>query len=92
MIFLDEIPKDKIQRDMLEFDSLMNGAEFKKFIDFMDQTNKFSGIILKKAELDKNFNKVYTQAVEKITELQFIDLDESDSDESFIEILGKFGG
>ena len=89
---MDEIPKDKIQRDMLEFDSLMNGAEFKKFIDFMDQTNKFSGIILKKAELDKNFNKVYTQAVEKITELQFIDLDESDSDESFIEILGKFGG
>jgi len=83
---------DKMHKDMVEFENLMNGAEFKKFLDFMDQTNKFSGIILKKAEMEENYNKVYSKAVEKITELQFMDLEEDDNNDSFLEMLGQCGG
>lgn len=49
-------------------------------------TAKLNGIILRKAELDKDFEKVYSRVFEKIFEVRFL------SDEDFLEIFGDVSG
>lgn len=52
--------------------------------ELLTLTAKLNGIILKKAELENNFDKVYSRVLEKIVEVEF--------DEDFLSILGEVGG
>jgi hypothetical protein len=51
-------------------------------------TATFSGAILRKAEFEDNFDKVYSRVVEKMVEFEFIELD----DGNVLELLGMVGG
>lgn len=54
-----------------------------------EEISKLVGIIFKKAELEKNFKKVYLQAMQKIFEIEtFGEFSEID----FLEIFGEVGG
>lgn len=48
----------------------------------MEITSKFSGIILKKAELDNDFERVYSRVFEKMANIE----------EDILEVLGNVGG
>jgi len=53
----------------------------------MDEiTQKLSGIILRKAELEKNFDMVYSQVFERIQTVSEFEGDE------FLFLLGEIGG
>ena len=52
----------------------------------MELTIKLGGAIFRKAELDNNFDKVYTKVFEKILEINFIEA------EDVLEIFGCPGG
>lgn len=54
--------------------------------EIMELTTKLSGAILKKAELDDDFEKVYTKVFEKIFEVNVLET------EDFLEIFGSIGG
>jgi len=80
-----------------EIEEIIGKGEIKRLAEFIDATNKLSGIVLKKAELDKNFQGVYSNAVRKLVEFQFIAMDEIESEnalnnEFFLEIFGETGG
>ena len=49
-------------------------------------TVKLNGIIFRKAELDKDFEKVYTRVFEKMYEMNFF------SNEDVLEIFGDVSG
>ncbi len=83
---------DNIENDIFEIDFVLNGSDIKRFMEFMNATNKFSGIVFKKAELENNFNKVYSQAIKKLVEFQFYDFKEEIDHENFLEIFGEAGG
>lgn len=50
-------------------------------------TVKLGGVILKKAELEKDFKKIYLKVFEKMIEIEI-----EDSEFDFLEILGNTGG
>lgn len=52
----------------------------------MEMTTKLSGVILKKALLEENFEKVYKRVFEQISVKVFED------DMNILEILGNVGG
>ncbi len=52
----------------------------------VEMTAKLSGIILRKAELEGDFDKVYSKVFEKMVEVQFF------GQEEILEILGNVGG
>jgi hypothetical protein len=52
----------------------------------MEMTTKLSGVILKKALLEKDFEKVYRRVFEQISVKVFED------DMNILEILGNVGG
>jgi hypothetical protein len=52
----------------------------------MEMTTKLSGVILKKALLEENFEKVYRRVFEQISVKVFED------DMNILEILGNVGG
>jgi hypothetical protein len=54
--------------------------------ELMELTAKLGGAILKKAEIDKNFEKVYTKVFEKIFDINAFEVDD------FLEIFGSTGG
>ncbi len=55
----------------------------------VEEIGKLVGVILRKAELQKDFKKVYLQAMRKIFEIEaFGELDEID----FLQIFGDVGG
>jgi len=89
---MQNIGKNRFGAQMSEMDMFMHSFDVSRFMDFVDKTNKFSGIILKKAEMDHNFNGVYSQAVKKIVELQFFDYDEIPTHDNFLEMFGETGG
>lgn len=55
-------------------------------LGIVEMTAKLSGIILRKAELDGDFDKVYSKVFEKMVEVQFF------GQEDILEILGNVGG
>jgi len=89
---LENISERKFGTQINELDMFMHSFDVSRFMDFVDKTNKFSGIILKKAEMDHNFNKVYSHAVKKIVELQFFNYDEIPTHDNFLEMFGEIGG
>jgi len=54
--------------------------------EIMELTAKLGGAILKKAELDNNFQAVYTKVFEKIFDINVIEA------EDFLEIFGSSAG
>jgi len=54
--------------------------------EIMELTAKLGGVILRKAEIDKNFEKVYTKVFEKFFEINAFEV------EDFLEIFGSTGG
>lgn len=56
-------------------------------IEIAEMTTKFSGVILRKAELENNFEKVYSRVFEKMVEFQFFG-----NSENVLEIFGESGG
>jgi len=54
--------------------------------DLIETTVKLSGVILRKAELENNFESVYTKVFEKMVELEFFGA------EDVLEIFGEMGG
>ena len=55
----------------------------------VEEIGKLVGVIFRKAELQKDFKKVYLQAMRKIFEIEaFGELDEVD----FLQIFGDVGG
>lgn len=56
-------------------------------IELVEMTTKFSGVLFRKAELDNNFEKVYTRFVEKMVEFEIFG-----NSENILEIFGETGG
>lgn len=56
-------------------------------IELVEMTTKFSGVIFQKAELENNFEKVYSRVFEKMVEFQFLG-----NSENVLEIFGESGG
>lgn len=75
-----------------EVEEIMDRNEMKRLTEFIDTTNKLSGIVLKKAELENNFQKVYSVAIRKLVEFQFLgDGEQLLNNEIFLEIFGETG-
>jgi len=55
-------------------------------LGLMEVTTKLGGVILRKAELEEDFDKVYTKVFEKMTEAEFM------GSEDYLEIFGEVGG
>lgn len=55
-------------------------------IEIAELTTKLGGIILKKAELEKDFEKVYLSVFEKMITIENI------SEDNILQILGEMGG
>ena len=51
-------------------------------------TATFSGAILRKAEFENNFDKVYSRVIEKMVQFEFV----QPEDETILEIFGEVGG
>lgn len=64
-----------------------NEAEEIASIRIAEMTTKFAGVILRKAELEGSFEKVYSRVVEKMVEFEFLG-----SSERLLEIFGETGG
>lgn len=54
--------------------------------EIMELTAKLGGAILKKAEIENDFEKVYTKVFEKIFEINFVEVEDA------LEIFGSTGG
>lgn len=48
----------------------------------------FSGAILRKAEFENNFDKVYSRVIEKMTQFEYL----NPEDETLLEVFGAVGG
>lgn len=56
-------------------------------MELAEMTTKFSGVIFRKAELENNFEGIYSRVVEKMVELEYFG-----SNNNIVEILGECGG
>jgi len=54
--------------------------------DLIEATIKLNGVILRKAEFENNFDRVYTKVFEKMVELEVLGA------EDVLEIFGGMGG
>jgi len=54
--------------------------------ELLELSDKFNGIILKKAEVSKNFETTYTRVLNSLEKI------ESTDDIKVLEILGELGG
>ena len=59
---------------------------FHNHLGLIEVTTKLGGVILRKAELDADFEKVYTKVFEKMVEVEFL------GSEDFLEIFGEVSG
>jgi len=56
-------------------------------IEIAEMTTKFAGVLLRKAELEGSFEKVYSRVVEKMVEFEFLG-----GSGNVLEIFGETGG
>ncbi len=89
---MKSINRGVADREFMEMENVIRGSDVRRFTEFMDATNKFSGIILKKAEMENNFNKVYSHAVKKMIEFQFFNVEDEFIADNLLEIFGESGG
>jgi len=57
-----------------------------EFLEIVDFTVKIGGILMKKAEIDNDYHKIYFKVFEKITTEEFL------GHEGILEVLGSMGG
>ena len=74
--------QDRAAREVIGFNEATTAN-----IELVEMTTKFSGAILRKAELENNFDKVYSRVFEKMVEFQFFG-----NSENVLEIFGESGG
>jgi len=55
-------------------------------LEMVDMSTKLGGVILKKAELENDFEKVYLKVFERMVEVELT------GGENLLEILGEVGG
>jgi hypothetical protein len=80
-------------RDMKGMEMMVDKSEMRRLTEFVDATNRISGIVLRKAELEDNFSGVYAKAIEKMVELQMMGgEDAAMNDEAFLRVFGESGG
>ena len=80
-------------RELNGMEMMVDRSEMRRLTEFVDATNRISGIVLRKAELDDNFSGVYSKAVEKMVELQMTGIEDAAlNDEAFLRVLGESGG
>lgn len=80
-------------REMKGMEMMVDKSEMRRLTEFVDATNRISGIVLRKAEMEDNFSGVYAKAIEKMVELQMLGgEDASMNDEAFLRVFGESGG
>jgi hypothetical protein len=80
-------------RELKNMEMMVDKSEMRRLTEFVDATNRISGVVLKKAEMEDNFSGVYAKAIEKMVELQMTGGEDAVlNDESFLRIFGETGG
>lgn len=64
----------------------MRSTDFSGDVGTAELTTKLGGVILKKAELENDFERVYLKVFEKMVEVELT------GGENLLEILGEVGG
>ena len=84
---------EKEMRELKSMEMMVGKSEMRRLAEFVDATNRISGVVLRKAEMEDNFSGVYAKAIEKMVELQMAGGEDAlINDESFLRIFGETGG
>lgn len=84
---------EREMRELKSMEMMVDKSEMRRLTEFVDATNRISGVVLRKAELEDNFSGVYAKAIEKMVELQMTGGEDAViNDESFLRIFGETGG
>jgi len=70
------------------FEKIKSGIGFLNTQSHLADITPFTGAILRKAEFENSFDKVYSRVIEKMTQLEFI----SSENDNVLEIFGVVGG
>jgi len=89
----NESVAEREMREMKSMEMMIDRSEMRRLTEFVDATNRISGIVLRKAEMDDNFSGVYSKAIEKMVELQMLGGEDAIlNDEAFLRVFGDSGG
>jgi len=89
----NESVAEREMREMKSMEMMIDRSEMRRLTEFVDATNRISGIVLRKAEMDDNFSGVYSKAIEKMVELQMFGGEDAVlDDEAFLRVFGDSGG
>ena len=89
----DTCDANRHMQEMKSMEMMVDRSEMRRLTEFVDATNRISGVIFRKAELENNFSGVYSKAIEKMVELQMVGgEDVATNDEAFLGVLGESGG
>jgi len=89
----NESVAEREMREMKSMEMMIDRSEMRRLTEFVDATNRISGIVLRKAEMDDNFSGVYSKAIEKMVELQMLGGEDAVlNDEAFLRVFGDSGG
>ena len=84
---------EREMRELKSMEMMVDKSEMRRLTEFVDATNRISGMVLRKAEMEDNFSGVYSKAIEKMVELQMVGGEDAViNDESFLRIFGETGG
>jgi len=84
---------EREMRELKSMEMMVDKSEMRRLTEFVDATNRISGVVLRKAEMEDNFSGVYSKAIEKMVELQMVGGEDAViNDESFLRIFGETGG
>jgi len=84
---------EREMRELKSMEMMVDKSELRRLTEFVDATNRISGVVLRKAEMEDNFSGVYSKAIEKMVELQMVGGEDAViNDESFLRIFGETGG
>ncbi|MFH1623267.1 MAG: hypothetical protein ABIA12_01990 [Candidatus Aenigmatarchaeota archaeon] len=89
----NESVAEREMREMKSMEMMIDRSEMRRLTEFVDATNRISGIVLRKAEMDDNFSGVYSKAIERMVELQMLGGEDAVlNDEAFLRVFGDSGG
>lgn len=89
----NESAAEREMRELKSMEMMVDKSEMRRLTEFVDATNRISGVVLRKAEMEDNFSGVYSKAIEKMVELQMVGGEDAViNDESFLRIFGETGG
>jgi len=89
---MEKAEADRHMSEMNNMEMMVDRSEMRRLTEFVDATNRISGIVFRKAELENNFSGVYSKAIEKMVELQMVGgEDVATNDEAFLGMFGESG-